>query len=161
MSRPPRYLKILLLMPILLTLALPIFLGQQQVASSPAIPPGIQYTQQRNGKIPWSIHVVQVERASNNFKFATTVSNGKILGLGTVSEQAQSMSDDAGWTPVAAINGDFFRIEKGPYQGDMLGLQITSGTLISSPSGPSFWIARDGSWHIGQVSSRQMRAGNS
>ncbi|MCE5229964.1 phosphodiester glycosidase family protein [bacterium] len=153
MTRPPRYLKILLLLPILLMLGLPFFAGQQQVVSSTVIPAGIEYTHQRNGGIPWSIHIVKIDRASNNLRFETTVSNGKILGLGTVSEQAGAAGHD-GWSPVAAINGDFFRIEKGPYQGDMLGLQITSGTLISSPSGPSFWIGRDGSYHIGQVSSR-------
>lgn len=154
MNRPPRYLKILLLLPILLTLGLPLIIGQQSVVQTPTIPPGIVYTQQRNGQIPWSIHVVRIDRASKDFRFAATISNGKILGLGTVSEQAQSMNGGDGWSPVAAINGDFFRIEKGPYQGDMLGLEITSGTLISSPSGPAFWIDRDGSYHIGQVSSR-------
>lgn len=154
MPPPPRYLKILLLMPILLTLALPLFLGQRPaVPQSPTIPPGIEYTQQRNGKVPWSIHIVRIDRASKEFMLATTAAQGKVLGLGTVSEQARSLGDN-GWSPVAAVNGDFFRMEDDPYQGDMLGLQITSGTLISSPSGPSFWIGRDGSYHIGQVSSR-------
>lgn len=156
MTRAPRYLKILLLMPVLLTLALPIFLGQRDAGPlSPAIPAGIEYTQRRDGEVPWSIHVLRIDRASKELKFETSVANGIILGLSTVSEQARSM-DTEEWSPVAAVNGDFFRVEKGPYQGDMLGLQITSGTLISSPSpaGNSFWIDRDGSCHIGQVRSQ-------
>lgn len=154
MTHPPRYLKILLLLPILLTLALPLFLGQRAVApAAPALPPGLEYTQQRNGEAPWSIHIVRIDRAAKDFKFAASVAQGKVLGLSTVSEQARSMNTN-GWSPIAAVNGDFFRIDRGPYQGDMLGLQIADGTLISSPSGPSFWIGRDGSYHIGQVGSQ-------
>lgn len=154
MNRHPQYIKILLVLPLLLTLALPIFLGQRPAAPAAlAVPPGIEYTQRRNGEVPWSIHVVRVDRAAREFKFAATVAQGTVLGLSSVSEQMRSLGGH-GWSPAAAVNGDFFRIENGPYQGDMLGLQITSGTLISSPSGPAFWIGRDGSYRIGQVSSR-------
>lgn len=134
-------------------LGLPLLVGQHKVRTAPSIPAGIEHIHQRNGEIPWSIHIIRIDRASKDIRFTSTVSGGRILGLGTVSEQAEAVNQD-GWTPVAAINGDFFRIENGPYQGDMLGLQITSGTLISSPSNAAFWIGRDGAPHIGFVTTK-------
>jgi hypothetical protein len=53
--------------------------------------------------------------------------------------------------PVAAVNGDFFVIRPGPYQGDPLGLQIIRGELVSSPKNTCFWIDAEGRPRIDYV----------
>ena len=55
---------------------------------------------------------------------------------------------------MAAINGDFFVIKPGPYQGDPGGLYITEGELASRPEGNSFWVAANGDLRIGPVESK-------
>ena len=55
---------------------------------------------------------------------------------------------------MAAINGDFFVIKPGPYQGDPRGLQIAQGELVSRPMGSSFWVTPNGELKIGPVESK-------
>lgn len=117
----------------------------------PNVPPGVEYLHHRIGEGPWSIHVVKVARSAGRFRFVSTLAQDRVYGLATVSQQAATLQDAR---PVAAVNGDFFVIRRGPYQGDPLGLHIAGGELISSPRGPSFWIDREGQPHIGQVTAR-------
>ncbi|HQI27891.1 MAG TPA: phosphodiester glycosidase family protein [Sedimentisphaerales bacterium] len=118
------------------------------------VPPGVEYLHHRIGEGPWSIHVVKVTRSAGRFQFVSALAQDQVYGLATVSQQAAALRDAR---PVAAVNGDFFVIRPGPYQGDPLGLHIAQGELISSPTGPSFWIDREGQPHIGQVTA-QFRA---
>ena len=55
---------------------------------------------------------------------------------------------------LAAINGDFFLIKPGPYQGDPSGLHITEGELTSRPTGNSFSVPPNGELKIGPVESK-------
>jgi hypothetical protein len=119
----------------------------------PEVVPGLSYSQQRIGDIPWSIHVVKIDRSHKEFELRATKAKGIVLGLGTVSEQVHSIPPDNG-IPVVAINGDYFVIKPGPYQGDPLGLNIIQGELVSAPTGASFWMDASGSPHIGNVTSR-------
>ncbi len=120
----------------------------------PSVPPGLEYVHHRIGEGPWSIHVVKVDRSAARFRFLSTLAQDQVYGLATVSQQAASLPDAR---PIAAVNGDFFVIRPGPYQGDPLGLHVALGELISSPRGESFWIDREGRPHIGQVTA-QFRA---
>lgn len=120
----------------------------------PNVPPGVEYLHHRIGEGPWSIHVVKVARSAKRFQFVSTLAQDQVYGLATVSQQAATLQDARA---VAAVNGDFFVIRRGPYQGDPLGLHVAQGELISSPRGPSFWIDREGQPHIGQVTA-QFRA---
>jgi hypothetical protein len=70
--------------------------------------------------------------------------------LESLSRQIQTL-DPAIGRPLVAVNGDFFRIKRGPYQGDPLGLQILRGELVSSPKNTCFWIDRKGRPRIGYV----------
>jgi hypothetical protein len=119
----------------------------------PEVVPGLIYSQQRIGDIPWSIHIVKIDRSHREFELQATKAKGIVLGLGTVSEQVHSIPPENG-TPVAAINGDYFVIKPGPYQGDPAGLNIIQGELLSAPTGASFWVDASGSPHIGNVTSR-------
>ncbi|MHC4425108.1 MAG: phosphodiester glycosidase family protein [Planctomycetota bacterium] len=66
--------------------------------------------------------------------------------------QIQSLDATLG-RPLVAVNGDFFRIRSGPYQGDPLGLQIVQGELVSSPHNTCFWIDSNGQPNIAYVQS--------
>lgn len=122
-------------------------------AGLPRVEPGTEYLHHRIGDGPWSIHVVKVARSRARFRLASTLAEGHVYGLASVSEQVERLGDPQS-QPVAAINGDFFHIRPGPYQGDPIGLHIAQGELISSPAGTSFWIDGEGDPHIGAVTAR-------
>ncbi len=116
----------------------------------PRVEPGIEYLHERIGEAPWSIHVVKVDRRRVHFQLVATLAKRHIYGLASVAEQIESVTSPAS-RPVAAINGDFFHIRPGPYQGDPVGLQIVEGELVSAPTGASFWVDGDGHPRIGEV----------
>jgi hypothetical protein len=105
-------------------------------------------------KTPWSIHVVKFDYKRPDIHLTTTLGKGTIYGLASVPEQVKAMSKSAG-TPIAAVNGDFFLIEKVPYQGDPRGLQILNGELVSGPrkNFVAFWMDPTGAPHMEQVKS--------
>jgi hypothetical protein len=110
------------------------------------------YLQDRNQSVPWSIHIVRVPRHSGAFEVHSVHGGGGAVGLGTVSDQAQSLSPASG-QPVAAINGDFYQ-RQGAYVGHPRGLQIQEGELIAAPSGgASFWVDASGEPHTGKTAS--------
>ncbi len=130
-----------------------IFTGQDDnVGAFPFIEPGMEYINHRIGDKPWSIHVLKIER-SGKYHFISTLANEVIPGLVTVRGQIESLSDESG-RPIAAVNGDFFHIRPGLYQGDPLGLHIAKGELTSAPTGTSFWIDTEGKPRIGEVMSK-------
>jgi hypothetical protein len=115
--------------------------GLAQSSSIPPvpIPPGLDYIHSRLGTVPISMHVLKIDRTNPQFKFTTCLAHNTIFGLQSLSQQVKAISEP-GHVPVAAVNGDFFRIRSGPYQGDPLGLQILKGELISSPRTVCFWL---------------------
>ena len=103
--------------------------------------------------MPWSIHVVRVDRARPDLEFRSVHAHGASLGLSTVGEMIDNQAPDAG-TPVVAINGDFFQMPGKAHAGDPRGLQIMDGELVSAPSGGvSFWIDPAGEPHTMNVTS--------
>jgi hypothetical protein len=114
------------------------------------VAPGLEYLHQRIGAAPWSIHVVKVDRRHAPFRLAATLAQDRIYGLASVTEQIEGIAEIQS-NVVAAVNGDFFHIRPGPYQGDPIGLQIVEERLVSAPTGVSFWMDRNGRPHIGQV----------
>ncbi|HTL58363.1 MAG TPA: phosphodiester glycosidase family protein [Candidatus Limnocylindrales bacterium] len=103
--------------------------------------------------IPWSIHIVKLDRSSRGFEFVTTLGRGTNFGMGTVSEQLKALPRELG-QPLAAINGDFYdKSEK--YEGRPRDLQIYKGEVVSSPAGHTcFWVAPGGSPQMTNVYSR-------
>src|SRR6266542_2437069 len=88
---------------------------------------------------PWSIHVVKVDRSSQNLELHTALGRSQGFGLAPLSEQIKALPAELGH-PVAAINGDYYR-DEGVYTGDPKGLQIMRGELVSGPCGwTCFWI---------------------
>jgi hypothetical protein len=112
--------------------------------------PGLEYLHQRVGTGPLSIHVLKIDRGESRFAFAASLARGTVLGLQALSQQINDLDPNLG-EALAAVNGDFFRIRSGPYQGDPRGLQLWRGELVSSPHKLSFWIDAEQRPHIGQV----------
>jgi len=119
----------------------------------PEISPGLSYTNHRVSRMPWSIHVVRVDRAQPDLVFRSWHAHGSALGLATLAEMIDNQEAQAG-TPVVAINGDFFQMPSKAHPGDPRGLQIVDGELISAPSGGvSFWLDAAGQPHATNVTS--------
>lgn len=103
-------------------------------------------------EIPWSIHVVKIDRSFPEFQLGTLLGKGDTIGMGTVSEQVKSLSRELGM-PVAAINGDFYQKNKHT-EGTPRDVQIRRGELISGPSGHMcFWIDPRGQYTMTNVES--------
>jgi hypothetical protein len=113
--------------------------------------PGITYIHDDIEEVPWSIHVVKIDRKRADLQFETTVGASRQIGMSLVSDQLKKVSPDFG-RAVAAVNGDFYRVEN-KYQGDPYGVQILHGELISAPvsTRSCFWIGADGEPRITNV----------
>jgi hypothetical protein len=115
--------------------------------------PGLTYTNTRIASVPWSIHVVRLERAMPQYQIQSIHARGGAVGLETLSDQLGLVNPALG-TAMAAINGDFYQREKA-YAGAPRGLQIMDGELLSAPSGgASFWIDAMGEPHVENVTSQ-------
>ncbi|MBE0535751.1 MAG: phosphodiester glycosidase family protein [Phycisphaerae bacterium] len=119
----------------------------------PRVPAGVEYVHRRVGDVPWAIHVVKVDRSRAGFDFVSTLGQGRICGLATVRRQVGTVGGELG-RAIAAVNGDFFVIRSGPYQGDPTGLHIVAGELVSTSRGGAFWIDTEGGARIGEVHTR-------
>lgn len=115
------------------------------------------YTHRREvvSEAPWSIHILQIDRARTDFEFHTTLPTPDAIGLKPLRDHIESLPKELG-RPIAAVNGDYYENQNtSKYQGDPKGLQIMRGELISDPSDWScFWIDAQGTPHIGIVTSR-------
>lgn len=100
--------------------------------------PGAAYARVVNAKVPWSIHVVRLDRADAGLALHSIHAHGGALGLETLSQQIRRSA--ALGPPVAAVNGDFYQRDRA-FAGDPRGLQIAEGELLSAPNGGvSFWL---------------------
>ena len=120
---------------------------------SSVMSPGVHYTNVVVAEVPWSIHVIKVERGNPFYEIQSRHAGGGALGLSTLSDQVTAVAPALG-TPVAAINGGFYRRDN-VYAGCPRGLQIVEGEVLSAPSGnASFWIDVLGEAHLTNVTSR-------
>jgi hypothetical protein len=121
--------------------------------SAPKNGAGMSYLNDRVAEVPWSIHVLKIDRARADFELHTTLAKGMRLGLSTLTDQIKTLPADLG-QPLAAINGDFWK-EARRYEGDPMGLQIMRGELVSAPTHRAcFWIDAAGHPHATNVISR-------
>ena len=100
---------------------------------------GLSYQHDEVPDVPWSIHIVKVDRSHSDLELHTIQAKGHAFGLTKLSDQVKLVPAELG-RPLAAINGDFYRKET-PYEGDPKGLQIMRGELISAPCDwTCFWF---------------------
>ena len=153
MRAQPGHRLLFLLLPLLLAAGMPLIWFGRRDPKPPELAPGLTYSHRIDPRGPWSIHVVTLDLDRDEYRLAAPLALGEVFGLSPVSQQAIALRTEQ-YEPWAAVNGDFFRIQPGPYQGDMLGLKISGGELISSPAVAAFWIQPDGQPRIGPVRSR-------
>jgi hypothetical protein len=111
------------------------------------------YTNEVVPEIPWSIHVVKIDRSHPDLRFQTTLGGGEVLGMGNVTEQLKSLSGEWG-VPLAAINGDFYEKSK-DYPARPRDLQIRNGEVLTHPAGHTcFWIDPQGNPQMTNILSR-------
>jgi len=115
---------------------------------------GITYIHDEVAEVPWSIHIVKVDRSHHDLQFETTLGAGDRIGMSVVSDQVKTFPTNTG-RPLAAINGDFFKSHD-KYPGDPEGLQIIHGELVSAPvaTRSCFWVDAAGDPHISPVQSK-------
>ncbi|MDB6029580.1 MAG: metallophosphoesterase [Verrucomicrobiales bacterium] len=116
----------------LLGLSANLFASQDIAYDGKHVCEGIEYFHKQVPDVPWSIHVVRIERARSDFQLLTTMPTNRAVGLTLTTEQLKAIPPSVG-EPIAAINGDFFSWPKGAYQGDPAGLQIIDGEMVSAP----------------------------
>ena len=114
---------------------------------------GYLYSNDRVPEVPWSIHIVKIDRPRDDFELVTALGQDRVLGLDTMTSQIKTLPAELG-RPVAAINGDFYRTENEPYSGDPRGLAVVRGELVSAPVGTiCFWIDTGGQPRMADVAS--------
>jgi len=120
-------------------------------------PPGnaasVVYTNVIIPTVPWSIHVVKIERTGSQFEIHAPHAGAGALGLSTLRDQVAAQNSKLG-PPVAAINGGFYKRDTA-YAGGARGLQVVRGEVISAPLGSAcLWIDIGGEPHLENVNSR-------
>ena len=112
---------------------------------------GVTYEHTRISSVPWSFHLVKVDRTEPSLSLHSALARSTVLGLSGVSEQAMSFPASLG-TALAAVNGDFYQRENSPYAGDPRGLQIVEGEVVSAATGGNvFWVDATGEPHASNV----------
>lgn len=111
------------------------------------------YVNDKVAEGPWSIHLIKLDRASAEYELHTTLGNGQITGMTTLTDQVKTLPAELG-RPIAAINGDFYFTSPRAYNGDPQGIQILDGELVSAPTEhAAFWIDAAGKPRTGIVKS--------
>jgi exopolysaccharide biosynthesis protein len=132
-----------------------VILGTQTNAiASPATKergPAINYIADVIEDVPWTVHIVKVDRLQTNYFLETTMGKSNTLGMTLVSDQVKTLPPELG-KAMAAVNGDFYR-NSSKYPGDPEGIQIAQGELVSGPRSTHscFWIDAAGGPHITNV----------
>ena len=127
--------------------------GSREPASAKKLA-GITYWNDKKPEIPWSIHIVKLDRAQADLVFTSTLARNTVFGLSTLGSQIGSVPASVG-KPVVGINGDFYVVDHGPYIGDPRGLQIMNGEVVSAPTDQVvFWIDATSQPHSAHVESK-------
>jgi uncharacterized protein YigE (DUF2233 family) len=113
-------------------LSLPLALHAQETNRAAKPSRSFVYYRDEVKTVPWSIHIVKVDRSHTNLVFHTVLGQSNHLGMSLVSTQARFLPPTQGRT-LAAMNGDFYYSSR-LCTGDPMGLQITQGELISAPA---------------------------
>ena len=112
--------------------------------------PGVAYSNDRVARVPWSIHVVKIDRSRKDLTFFSAHAKDKVLGVSLLAEQARAVPRELG-KAVAGVNGDFYMRDNPMYAGDPRGLQIVNGDLISAPDTVCVWFDTNGNPHLDEV----------
>src|SRR5262245_57674635 len=65
------------------------------------------YQHDQVSTVPWSIHILKMDRTSSEYELDSVLARGTILGMENLADQMKSYPTNIG-RPVGAINGDFY-----------------------------------------------------
>lgn len=140
---------------LLCTLLLPASLVSAQEITYREIEAGLEYAHIVKDKGPQSIHVLKVKVDRPGWHWTTGLGDGRVYGLATTQAIATASASALQGRLLAAINGDFFAIARGNYQGDPSGLQIMEGEILSAPTNRGcVWFDAGGNPNLGLVESK-------
>ncbi|MFM1770635.1 MAG: hypothetical protein RJA22_3164 [Verrucomicrobiota bacterium] len=112
--------------------------------------PGVQYANDRIRGVPWSVHIVQVDRRRADLGFYSAHAGTRVTGVAVLADQAAGVPAEVG-RAVAGVNGDFYDRDNRLYAGDPRGLQIIQGELTSAPHTVCVWFDAAGQPHLDEV----------
>ena len=111
---------------------------------------GVSYWNERFSSVPWSVHIVKIDRSRKDLGFFSAHARNRVLGVSMIAEQARAVPKELG-KAVAGVNGDFYLRDNPTYAGDPRGLQIMNGDMISGPSTVCVWFDAEGNPHLDEV----------
>lgn len=111
---------------------------------------GVTHKNDRVARVPWSIHVVKIDRSRKDLTFHAALARGTVLGVSLIADQARAVPRELG-RAVAGINGDFYLRDDPTYAGDPRGLQIVNGELVSAPDTVCVWFDAQDNPHLDEV----------
>lgn len=130
------------------TVLTPVSCAQNPEAEEVA--PGAVYRDIIRAETPWAIQVLEVSRGAGSLRMGVVIGRETVLGIEPLDSIAHRLTQ-AGRKVVGGINGDFYVLAEGPFQGDPVGLCIAEGELVSTPIGRSALVfAADGTPSIGR-----------
>ena len=94
-----------------------------------ALEPGLEYKNERLAEGPFSIHVLRIDRGRADWRWIAPAGEVRIMGLSPLTKIVEATERWQKTRAVAAINGDWFEIKAGPYQGDPRGTLIAAATV--------------------------------
>src|SRR5258705_13456593 len=53
--------------------------------------PGVTYSNDKVARVPWSIHIVKIDRSRKDLTFFSAPAKDKVLGVGLIAEQARAI----------------------------------------------------------------------
>jgi hypothetical protein len=112
--------------------------------------PGLGYKNEKIARVPWSIHVLKIDRSRKDLAFFAAHARNKVLGVAVLSQQARAIPAEIG-RAIAGVNGDFYLRDNPTYAGDPRGLHILNGDLISGPDTVCIWFDPEGNPHLDEV----------
>jgi len=109
------------------------------------VSPGVHYHEMNREEGPWAIQVLEIRRDVAGLDLRAALGGESILGIEPLDRMITRLSTP-GCKIVAGINGDFYILKAGPFQGDPIGFCVSDGELLSSPVKRSaFVVTEDGS----------------
>ena len=133
-------------------LLLPASVVSAQEITYSEIEAGLEYTHIVKAEGPQFIHLLKIKLDRPGWKWTTGLGDGRIYGLATTQAIANASASTLQGRLLAAINGDFFAIARGNYQGDPSGLQIMEGEILSAPTNRGcVWFDEGGNPNLGLV----------
>jgi hypothetical protein len=61
-------------------------------AREPKSEPGVSYKNDRVTRVPWSIHVLKIDRSRKDLTFFSAHARGKVLGVSLIADQARELA---------------------------------------------------------------------